>query len=493
MRLSRRHAALAAAYIGTFLASLDISIVNVALPTMQSALHTDIAGLQWVINAYAVCLSAFMLSAGPLADRYGHKRVWVSGVILFTCGSVLCGLAPNIGMLLAGRAVQGIGAALLISGAMPILSHAFTDARQRAHAIGGWSAFSALALILGPLLGGILLQWLGWQSIFLVNTPLCLVAIAAGLWGITERKYPEHAAMDKLGQMLGILSLGALAWGMIEAGNYGFSDRLPLIILAFAVAGFILFAMVEMRTPRPLLPLVLLREKAFVIVNLASFILGFSYYSCLFFFSIFLQQIQGWAPVEAGWRMLPLFAVTGLVSLLFGRISLKLPMRELLVIGYGLAGLSMVAMVQIDAETSYWIVGTLFTLLGAGAGLAVPGIGMLVMGMAPTEQAGSVSAMMNALRQAGMTVGIALLGTLMTGRAISTLTASLSTNGIDDAGHIAHLAVTRHIPSTTLADFSFRYTSAMASGFHLAMLCAGGVCLAAMALLMRMKPIKKLG
>ncbi|UJD89841.1 MFS transporter [Rahnella aquatilis] len=153
----------------------------------------------------------------------------------------------------------------------------------------------------------------------------------------------------------------------------------------------------------------------------------------------------------------------------------------------------MVAMVQIDAETSYWIVGTLFTLLGAGAGLAVPGIGMLVMGMAPTEQAGSVSAMMNALRQAGMTVGIALLGTLMTGRAISTLTASLSTNGIDDAGHIAHLAVTRHIPSTTLADFSFRYTSAMASGFHLAMLCAGGVCLAAMALLMRMKPIKKLG
>lgn len=162
MRLSRHHAALAAAYLGTFLASLDISIVNVALPTMQSALHTDIAGLQWVINAYAICLSAFMLCAGPLADRYGHKRAWLCGLVLFTSGSVLCGMAPNLVVLLTGRAIQGGSAALLISGAMPILSHAFPDARQRAHVIGGWSAFSALSLILGPLLGGILLEWLGW-------------------------------------------------------------------------------------------------------------------------------------------------------------------------------------------------------------------------------------------------------------------------------------------------------------------------------------------
>ncbi|HGF8943231.1 TPA: MFS transporter [Yersinia enterocolitica] len=411
-------------------------------------------------------------------------------MVLFTCGSVLCGLAPSLGMLLTGRAIQGVSAALLISGAMPILTHAFPDARQRAHAIGGWSAFSALALILGPLLGGILLQWLGWQSIFLVNIPLCLVAIAAGLWGIPERKFPDHAALDTAGQLLGILSLGALAWGMIEAGKYGFSGKFPLIILAFAVVGFMLFALVEKRTPRPLLPLALLREQAFVSVNLASFILGFSYYSCLFFFSIFLQQIQGWAPAEAGWRMLPLFAVTGLVSLLFGRISARLPMRALMVTGYGIAGLSMVAMVLLRAETSYWLVGTLFALLGAGAGLAVPGIGMLVMAMAPTEQAGSVSAMMNALRQAGMTIGIALLGTLMSGQAIRTLSESLNASGIDDAAQIAHLAVTRHLPTATVADFSARYTAAMESGFHLAMLCAGGACFVAMALLICLQPIK---
>ncbi len=489
MHLSRHHAALAAAYLGTFLASLDISIVNVALPTMQSALRTDIAGLQWVVNAYAVCLSAFMLSAGPLADRYGHKRAWVSGVVLFTCGSLLCGIAPDLAVLLTGRAIQGVSAALLISGAMPILTHAFPDPRQRAHAIGGWSAFSALALILGPLLGGVLLQWLGWQSIFLVNIPLCLVAVAAGLWGIPERKFPDHAALDTAGQLLGILSLGALAWGMIEAGKYGFSGRLPLMILAVAAVGFILFALVEKRTPRPLLPLALLREPAFVCVNLASFILGFSYYSCLFFFSIFLQQIQGWAPAEAGLRMLPLFAVTGLVSLLFGRISARLPMRGLMVAGYGIAGLSMVAMALLHAQSAYWLVGTLFALLGAGAGLAVPGIGMLVMGMAPTEQAGSVSAMMNALRQAGMTIGIALLGTLMSGQAIRTLTASLNGSGIDDAAQIAHQAVTRHLTFPAVTDFSARYTTAMESGFHLAMLCAGAACFVAMALLFRLQPV----
>ncbi len=491
MRLSRHHAALAAAYLGTFLASLDISIVNVALPTMQSALDTDIAGLQWVVNAYAVCLSAFMLSAGPLADRYGHKRAWVSGVVLFTGGSLLCGVAPSLGMLLTGRAIQGVSAALLISGAMPILTHAFPDARQRAHAIGGWSAFSALALILGPLLGGVLLQWLGWQSIFLVNIPLCLVAIAAGLWGIPERKYPDHAALDTAGQLLGIVALGTLAWGMIEAGQYGFTGRLPLAILACALVSFMLFALVEKRTLRPLLPLALLREQGFVSVNLASFILGFSYYSCLFFFSIFLQQIQGWAPAEAGWRMMPLFVVTGLVSLLFGRMSARLPMRGLMVTGYGLAGLSMIAMVLLDANSAYWQVGALFTLLGAGAGLAVPGTGMLVMAMAPPEQAGSVSAMMNALRQAGMTIGIALLGTLMSAQAIRTLTASLDVIGISDAAQIAHLAVTRHLPTSVVADFSARYTAAMESGFHLAMLCAGGACFVAVALLLRLQWVKE--
>ncbi|MFV0455784.1 MAG: MFS transporter [Pseudomonas sp.] len=483
MQLGRRRAALAAAYLGTFLATLDISIVNVALPTIQAGLRTDIAGLQWVVNAYAICLSAFMLSAGPLADRHGHKRGWLGGVILFTVGSALCGFAPSLSVLLAGRAVQGVAAAFLISGAMPILIHLFSDSKQRAQVIGGWSAFSALALLLGPLLGGLLLHRLGWQSIFLINLPLGLVAVGLGLWGIPERKYPDHAAQDPAGQVLSIISLGALAYGMIEAGDHGFLSTIPMVALLLALVGFTLFVAVEKRVRRPLLPIALFRYRPFVVANFASFILGFSYYSSLFFFSIFLQQIQGWSPAEAGLRMMPQFVTTGCISLLFGRLSVVVPTRWLMVAGYGLTAFSMLGMAFCTAETSYGIVALLFGLLGAGAGLAVSATGIVVMSMAPPELSGSVSATMNALRQAGMTMGIALLGTLMSNQAIRVLAHAVSDHGIADTAEIARQAVAHHRFPDTLPALPRLYTSAMESGFHVAMLCAGLSCIVAFVLL----------
>lgn len=488
MSRSRRRAALAAAYLGTFLATLDISIVNVALPTLQTALQTDIAGLQWVVNAYAICLSAFMLSAGPLGDRYGHKLAWLCGVILFTIGSAICGMASALGPLLAGRAVQGVAGALLIPGAMPILTHAFPDPQERAHAIGGWSAFTALALILGPLLGGLLLHSAGWQTIFLINLPLGLVALALGLWGIPERKHPDHAALDPLGQVLSVISLGALTYGLIEAGEHGFAGAAPIAALLLALICLLLFALVETRTARPLLPLALFRQRSFAIANLASFILGFSYYSSLFFFSIFLQQIQGWSPVETGWRMMPQFVMTGCISMLFGRLSSTIPVRWLMIAGYGMTAITMSAMVVFNAATPYWIVGSLFGLLGLGAGLAVPATGLLVMSTAPAERSGMASATMNALRQTGMSVGIALLGTLLSNRAMQVLADSAAHQGIADAAGVARRAVTQHLMHGIQAGFVPLYTAAMESGFHLAMLCAGLACLIAMLLLLTLGP-----
>lgn len=484
MSRSRRRAALAAAYLGTFLATLDISIVNVALPTLQTALQTDIAGLQWVVNAYAICLSAFMLSAGPLGDRYGHKLAWLAGVFLFTIGSAICGMASALGPLLAGRAVQGVAGALLIPGAMPILAHAFPEPKERAHAIGGWSAFTALALILGPLLGGLLLHGAGWQAIFLINLPLGLIALALGLWGIPERKHPEQAALDPLGQVLSVISLGALTYGLIEAGEHGFTGTVPLTALLLALVCLLLFALVETRTARPLLPLALFRQRTFAIANLASFILGFAYYSSLFFFSIFLQQIQGWSPVETGWRMMPQFLMTGCISVLFGRLSASIPVRHLMIAGYGLTAIAMSAMAVFSADTPYWIVGSLFGLLGVGAGLAVPATGLVVMGTAPAERAGMASATMNALRQTGMSVGIALLGTLLSNRAMHVLADSAASQGVANATEVARRAVTQHRMPDAPAGFVQLYTTAMESGFHLAMLCAGLACLLAMLLLL---------
>ncbi|MGF6115252.1 DHA2 family methylenomycin A resistance protein-like MFS transporter [Janthinobacterium lividum] len=448
MQRYRRAALVAAAYLGTFLASLDISIVNVALPTLQTALATDMAGLQWVVNAYALCLSACMLSAGPLGDRHGHKRIWLLGVALFTVGSLLCALAASLPLLLAGRAVQGVAGALLIPGAMPILSHAFPDPRERAHVIGGWSAFSALALILGPLLGGMLLETTGWQSIFLINLPLGLLAMLLGAWGITERHYREQAALDRTGQILSIVWLGALTYGLIALGEAdGPGGMAAWPSLGVALLAFIAFLAVEARAPRPLLPLRLFRDRTFAVINLASLVLGFACYSSLFFFSLYLQQIQGWPAGASGWRMLPQFAAMGIVSLCFGRLSRHVSLRRLMLAGYVLAGLVLLATATLAPRTPYAIVGSLFGLLGLAMGLAVPATGLLAMAAVEGERAAMASAIMNALRQAGMTMGVAVLGSVMSLRAATLL---------ERAGQVA----------------------ALAAGFQLAMLLAGLACLA---------------
>lgn len=321
MNPSRRVALVAAIYLGTFIASLDISIVNLALPTLQYALDTDLAGLQWVVDAYALCLSAFMLSSGPLSDRYGRKLTWLLGVGLFSFGSLLCALATSLALLLFGRAVQGIAGALLIPGALSILTQAFHDPGQRAQVIGGWTSFSALSLILGPLLGGLLVEHAGWQSIFLINLPLGLLALALGLWGIEETAHPEHAAFDPLGQLLSVVWLGALTYALIAAGEGGWLSPTAWPALLLAGVGLLGFLFVERRTARPLLPLGLFRQAGFAVCNLASFVLGFSGYASLFFLSLFFQQVQGASAQQAGFYLAPQFLAMGALSMLFGRLQ----------------------------------------------------------------------------------------------------------------------------------------------------------------------------
>jgi len=479
MRRFQRPALLLAAYLGTFLASLDISIVNVALPTLQQALNTDMAGLQWVINAYAIALSALMLSAGPLGDRYGHRRMWLLSVATFTLGSLLCACAGNLATLVAGRAVQGIAGALLIPAAMPILSHAFPDARQRARAIGGWSAFSALALVLGPLLGGVLVQRVGWPSIFLINLPLGLLALALGAWGIPERRHPQHAALDPAGQLLSVVALGALSYGLIAIGAHGLLAPVTLLALGVAAAGLILFGIVERRVARPLLPLDLFADRRFGMFNLASFVLGFTAYASLFFLSLFFQQAQGHNAALAGSQLAPQFLLMGAVSLLFGRLVAHLGLHAALVLGYALAGAALCAMATFEPATSHAYSSAVLVLLGIGMGLAVPATGMAVMASAPVERAGIASATMNALRQAGMSLGIALLGSLMGQRAVQQFAASAQAAG--QRGLVAQARELILQPGSMHATPQMLtwYRSAMASGFGWAMAVAGALALLA--------------
>lgn len=322
---------------------------------------------------------------------------------------------------------------------------------------------------------------------FLINLPLGILVVILGMYGITERQYPEHAARDPLGQVLSVVALGALAFGMIEAGE---NITMGGIALMVAAVSFALFAVVESRVERPLLPIALLRERAFLVVNFASFVLGFSYYSSLFFFSIFLQQIQHWSPVEAGWRMMPQFVMTLCVSLLFGRLNKLIPLRRLTAVGYGFAGLALLLMATATAQTPYWIVGVWFALLGVGVGLAVPATSIAVMSLASAELSGAASATMNALRQAGMTIGIALLGTLMSERAIHVFASASAVvergveQGVGSVEQIAREAITQHVfPNTSIA-LQDLFTRAMESGFHLAMLLAGLACFGVLSLLL---------
>ncbi|HIE1101097.1 DHA2 family efflux MFS transporter permease subunit [Stenotrophomonas maltophilia] len=487
MHRFQRPALVLAAYLGTFLASLDISIVNVALPTLQQALQTDMAGLQWVINAYAIALSALMLSAGPLGDRHGHRRMWLISVATFTGGSLLCACAGTLSTLVAGRAVQGVAGALLIPSAMPILSHAFPDPRQRARVIGGWSAFSALALVLGPLLGGVLVQRAGWPSIFLINLPLGVIALALGAWGIPERRHPQHAALDPAGQLLSILALGALSYGLISIGERGLLASVTLLALGIASISLLLFGMVERRVACPLLPLDLFADRRFGMLNLASFVLGFTAYASLFFLSMFFQQAQGHSAALAGSQLVPQFVMMGGVSLLFGRLVAGTGLRRALVLGYALVGVALCAMATFTPATSPAYASVLLMLLGAGMGCAVPATGMAVMACAPAERAGIASATMNALRQAGMSLGIALLGSLMSLRAVQAFTATAQGAGQAGLAAQARALILHPASAHAVPQVAGWYRSAMASGFGSAMAIAGLLALLAAVALHRLR------
>ncbi|PRD51591.1 MFS transporter [Phyllobacterium myrsinacearum] len=478
MRNYRRLALILTIYLGTFIATLDISIVNVALPQIQTDLQTSISGLQWVVDIYALCLSAFILSAGPIGDRYGRKLSWLIGVGVFIAGSVICGIAENLTVLLAGRAVQGVAGALLIPGALSILVHAFPDKRERAHIIGGWTSFSAISLVVGPILGGILVETAGWASIFFINVPIGLFAILIGTWAINESAHPDHAAFDPLGQIASMLALGLLTFGLITAGEAGWKSGHTLFPLLGAAIAFVFFLAVEHRVERPLLPLGLFRNAEFSMMNAIAFMIGFSTFNNVFFLSLFFQRAQGLSPAETGWRMAPEFVAMGAVSILSGYLCSRLGTRQVIVTGGTVIAASLLLMGLFAGGISYLYLAFLLAGLGIGIGLVVPASSAALMASVPAERSGMASATMNTLRQAGMTIGIALLGSIMGSQALRSLTARLEETGIGNAADIAEAAIIRHdltgggLPGNSLGQLANR---AFAEGIERAMLVAGAI------------------
>ncbi len=323
-----------------FMAMLDNTVVNVALPSIQLHFGSGVSGLQWIIDAYTLVFAAFMLTGGTLGDLYGRKRIFLIGLTVFTAGSLIAGLAPSLNALIAGRAIQGLGAAALLPGTLSILTQAFPDPKERAQAIGIWAGVSGMALAAGPIVGGALVDSLGWQSVFFLNIPIGIVAFIVALRVVRESRNPEGRHLDLPGQALAIIGLGTLTYALIEANHYGWTSALILGLFATAAIATGLFIWVELRSSSPMLDLSFFRNRTFAAAATVAGLVSFGMFGVFFFLTLFLQNVQGYSAFQMGLRSLPMTGAiiftAPIAGNLAGRIGPRIPMTVgLAIVGVG--------------------------------------------------------------------------------------------------------------------------------------------------------------
>ena len=408
-----RAALLTVTCLGQFMVLLDNTIVAAALPDMQQRLHTQLTGLQWIVDAYVLLVAMLLLSGGVFADRFGRKRVFLAGVAVFTVASVLCSVAPSIGWLITGRVAQGIGAAALSPASLALLAAAYPVPRERVKAIGVWAGFSGIGLAAGPLAGGILVEAFGWPAIFLVNVPIGAVLLLAGLRILSESRNPSARAIDIPGTVLSVLGVGTLTYGLIEGGSRGWAS--PVIVGSFAAAVVILavFVAVEGRSSTPMLPLRLFRQRLFTVSNTAMVVVGFALMGSSFFFSQFFVYVQGTSILRASLQTLPVSLAMVIVSPFAGRFAVRYGFRIVVTTGLTLAGLGLLALGVVHADTAYENVWWRLAVAGIGFALTMsPLTGAAIQAVNPQE-GGLASGVSSTTRQIGAVLGVAVLGAIV--------------------------------------------------------------------------------
>ena len=411
----RRVGVLLICSMSLLLVSMDATIVNVALPSIGHDFHTKASGLQWIIDAYTLVLASLLMLSGSTADRFGRRKTFVVGLVIFTAGSLLCSLAPDLGALVAFRMVQAVGGSMLNPVAMSIITNTFTDPRERAQAIGVWGAVVGLSMALGPVVGGLLVSGIGWSAIFWINVPIGIVAIVLSLRYVPESRSSVSRRVDVLGQVLVIVIMASLTYGIIEAPDRGWTSPVILVALALAAVALGTFVTWERRTDEPLLNVRFFRSFPFTAATLSAVAAFGSLGGFLFLNTLYLQDARGLSPVGAGVDTLPMALMALAIPPISGRIVGLRGSRIPLVVAGIFCALGCLLLVGLSATTPFTDLFLAYMVFGIGFGFVNAPITHAAVSGMPRAQAGVASAIASTSRQVGQTLGVAVLGALVSG------------------------------------------------------------------------------
>ncbi len=404
---------LIAACFALFMAILDNLVVNVALPTISRDLSASTTQLQWIVSSYILVFASLQITAGGLGDRLGRKQWFVLGIVFFTAASIFAAFSQNVEMLILARALQGIGAAFILPLSLSLVSNAFPP-EERGKALGIWSAVSVSGLALGPVVGGLLVQYVSWHWIFLINVPIGILAIIVTQAVVTESKDTSgEVATDIPGTLLITGAIASLTWGLIEAGNRGWNDSLILSAFGLAAILGVAFVWVESRTEKPMVPLRFFKSPTFTGANVDAFAISFLIAGLAFFGTLYLQNVLGFSPVRAGMALIPMVIVMMFGAPASGALVNRVGARVLISFGMIVAGIGTMLYMRASVDGSYWDLLPSYLVMGLGMSFIFAPMTTAVLNSVPSERSGVASAVNGAIREIGNVFGIAFLGTIM--------------------------------------------------------------------------------